>query len=198
MKLSIFGKLIATSTLALALTGCIDVEMDVALTSETTARTTTTQIMSAEFYEMVSMEGEEGSDEEGFCVEGELTENADGSAICVEVQEGPFADFLDADEEQSMTFNQEGPNLVRVTLPMGGVEAEVGAGEEMDEETRAMMASMFEGRTVTLSVSGVEIVETNMEKSADGKSASIVLDFMDIFDGETGIDGDLFALVRTP
>lgn len=195
MNFNIVGKLVAASTLALALTGCIDVKMDIALTSDTTARATTTQIMSAEFYEMVGAAG--ADNEEGFCADGELTENADGTAICVEVQEGPFADFLEG-EEESMTFTQEGPNLVRVLLPMGGIEAEVGAGEEMDEETRAMMASMFEGRSVTLSVSGVEIVETNMEKSADGKSASVVLDFMDIFDGKTGIDGDLFALVRTP
>jgi hypothetical protein len=197
VKLSIFGKLIATSTLALALTGCIDVEMDVALTSETTARTTTTQVMSAEFYEMVSMAGEEGSDEEGFCVEGELTENADGSAICVEIAEGTFEELGQGDED-GMVFTLEGPNLVRVTLPMDGIEAEVGADDELDAETRAMMQSMFEGRTVTLSVSGVEIVETNMEKSADGKSASVVLDFMDIIDGKTGLEGDLFALVRTP
>lgn len=197
MTFNTFGKLIAVSTLALALTGCIDVEVDVALTSDTTARATTTQIMSAEFYEMVSMSDEEDSDEDAFCADGELTETDDGGATCVEVEEGTFEELGQGDDD-GMVFTKEGPNLVRVTLPMDSIEDEVGAGEEMDEETRAMMEAMFEGRTVTLSISGVEIVETNMEKSADGKSASVVIDFMDIFDGKTGLDGDAFALVRTP
>jgi hypothetical protein len=196
MKVQLIGKLVALPVLALTLAGCIDVEMDVALTSDATARVTTTQIISADFYEMVAASAEDG--EEGFCAPENLTETDDGGAICVDVKEGPFAELIEGDEEGGMVFAAEGPNLVRVTLPLDDIEQEMGAGEELDAETRAMMQSMFEGRTITVSVSGLEIVETNMERSADGKSASIVLGFMDIIDGETGLDGDLFALVRTP
>lgn len=198
MKVQIFAKMAAASALALALTGCIDVEMDVALTSDTTARATMTQIVGPEFYEMIAMSAEEnGGDEDAFCADGALTETDDGGAICVDVKEGTFAE-INAGDENGVIFSAEGPNLVRVTLPLNGIEQEVGAGEEMDEESRAMMTAMFEGRTLTLSISGEEIVETNMEKSADGKSAGVVIDFMSIFDGTTGLDGDLYALVRTP
>ncbi|MBF0679573.1 MAG: hypothetical protein IR164_11625 [Devosia sp.] len=200
MKVQLIAKLATVSVMALTLAGCIDVEMEVALSSDATARATTTQIVSAEFYEMVSMSDDEGAEdgEEAFCAEGTITETDDGGAICVEIKEGPFADLAEGDDDNGMVFTAEGPNLVRVTLPMNGIEQEVGAGEEMDEETRAMMTAMFEGRTITLSISGEEILETNMDKSSDGKSATVVLDFMDIFDGKTGLEADLFALVRTP
>lgn len=196
LKLELIGKLVAVPALALALAGCIDVDMDVALTSDTTARVTTTQTIGADFYEMVAAGGADG--EEGFCVPENLTETDDGGAICVDVKEGDFVELLEGEVEGGMVFATEGPNLVRVTLPLEGIEQEVGAGEELDAETRAMMASMFEGHAITISITGTEIVETNMERSDDGKSAVLVLNFMDIINGETGLDGDLFALVRTP
>src|SRR5690554_2408605 len=96
MNVKRFGRIGGILVLAAGLAGCIDVTMDIEVLSETTARTTTTSTMGADFYPMAKagMAAEEGS-EDGSCQEegAVLTENADGSATCVHTTEGTFADL---------------------------------------------------------------------------------------------------------
>lgn len=199
MSLNLFGKLAATILLATGLAGCLDVNIDVAITSPTTAKATMTQVMGADFYAMVKMSDEDaGNPEDAFCAEGDLSENSDGSATCTLVEEGPFADLDLGQDEGGMTFTQAGPGLVRVALPTADMTAELGADEELDEETRQMVQAFFSGHNLTVSVSGAEIVETNMTLSGDGKSASQVIALLDLINGEADLPEELFAVVRAP
>ena len=59
MRLITMGKLTLGLLLAGALAGCLDVKVDVALTSTTTAEATVTQTMGADFYAMVKLNAEE-------------------------------------------------------------------------------------------------------------------------------------------
>jgi hypothetical protein len=199
MHFKLLGQFAATAALATALTGCIDVSVDVAVTSTETARATMTQTMGADFYAMVKMSAESGeSEEDGFCDEGTLTENADGGATCVMTEEGAFADLDLGQDEGGMTFTAAGPGLVRVALPTADMKAELGADEEMDAETKAMAEAFFTDRTLSVSVSGAEVVETNMTLSSDRKSASQAIPMLDLINGTVELPEELFAVVRAP
>lgn len=199
MSVKFLGKLAATGLLAAGLAGCIDVNIEVAITSPTTAKATMTQVMGADIYAMVKMSAESGdSGEDGFCAEGTLTENSDGSATCTIVEEGPFADLDLGQDEGGMTFTAAGPGLVRVALPTADMQAELGTDDDMDEETRQMVEAFFEGRSMTIAISGAEVVETNMTLSADRTRAEQVIDMLDLINGAANLPAELFAVVRAP
>ena len=199
MSVKFLGKLAATALLAAGLSGCIDVNIEVAITSATTAKATMTQVMGADVYAMVKMGAEgEGASEDSFCAEGDLVENADGSATCTIIEEGVFADLDLGQDEGGMTFTEAGPGLVRVALPTADMQAELGAEDEMDEETRQMVEAFFEGRTMTIAISGAEIVESNMTISGDKTKAEQVIDMLALINGAADLPAELFAVVRAP
>jgi hypothetical protein len=199
MSVKLLGKLAATALLAAGLVGCIDVNIEVAITSPTTAKATMTQVMGADVYAMVKMSAEgEASSEDSFCAEGELTENADGSATCTIIEEGEFSALDLGQEDGGMTFTEVSPGVIRVALPTADMQAELGAEDDMDEETRQMVEAFFEGRTMTIAISGAEIVETNMTVAADGKSAEQVIPLLDLINGAADLPDEIFAVVRAP
>jgi hypothetical protein len=199
MSVKPFGKLAAAALLAAGLSGCIDVNIDVAITSPSTAQATMTQVMSADIYSMVKMSAESGQEQDdSFCAEGELTENSDGSATCIITEEGNFADLDLGQDDGGMTFTEAGPGLVRVALPTADMQAELGAEDDMDEQTRQMVEAFFEGRTMTIGISGAEITETNMTLSADGTRAEQIIDMLDLINGDADLPDELFAVVRAP
>src|SRR5690606_29267635 len=126
------------------------------------------------------------------------TENDDGSAICTIVEEGEFADLDLGQDEGGMTFAPAGPGLIRVALPTADMQAELGAEEQMDEETRQMVEAFFAGRTMTITLSGAEITDTNMTRSADGRRAEQVIPLLDLINGSAGLPEELYAVVRAP
>ena len=205
MKLKTLGKLAAMLVLGAALTGCIDADVDVKLTSATTAKATMTQVMGADFYSMVKMSAEQAAadtnannDEDQFCAKGELTENKDGTATCVIVEEGKFADLTMGSKDETVVFTPAGPGLVRVSLPTADMKSEIGADDAMDEETKKMVEAFFTGHGVTVRFSGVEVTETNMTLSADKTSAEQKIPFLDLINGTAELPDELYAVVRVP
>lgn len=199
MSLNLFGKLAGTALLAGSLTACIDVDIDVAITSATTARATMTQTMGADFYAMVKM-GEESSESsaDSFCAEGTISENADGSATCVMIEEGPFADLDLGQDEGGISFTEAGPGLVRVALPTADMKTELGVEESMDAETKQMVEAFFTGRNIIVSIGGAEVIETNMTLAGDKKSASQIIPMLDLINGTLALPDEIFAVVRAP
>src|SRR5690554_2368413 len=201
MSIASITKFAAVILLGTALTGCLDAEVDVALTSDATARITMTQVMGAEFYSMLKLSNEEaeaGEGEDEFCAEGELTEAEDGSATCIIVEEGPFADLAMDDAEQALTFTPAGPGLVRIALPTAEMRAEMGVDDELDAETRQMVEAFFTGHAVTVRFSGAEITDTNMTLAADRRSAEQVIPFLDLINSTLELPDELYAVVRAP
>lgn len=198
MSVHIFGKLAGIAALALGLSACVDVNIDVALTSTTTARATMTQTMSPDLYAMAKSARETEGGEVDFCAEGTLTENSDGSATCTIAEEGPFADLDLGQDEDGITFADAGAGLVRISLPTATLTSELGADGGMDEETRQMALAFFEGHDITVSFSGLEITDTNMTRSADGKSASQAISLSELVEGTLELPPELYAVVRAP
>lgn len=198
MDLKIIAKLGAMLVLGASLTGCIDGTVDVEVTSETTARATLTQVMGADFYAMFKMNTAEGDAASGeFCSEGTLVENPDGSATCTLVEEGTFEDLKALEgEDNALSFTSAGPGLVRVSLPTGELKGDLGTGDDFDAETKQMVEAFFAGHTLTIRISGAEITDTNMDISADKKSAETELPFLDIINGTADLPEELYAVVR--
>ena len=209
MTVQFIGKLAGVLALTVGLAGCIDATVEIEVQSETNAKATMTQVMGADIYSMVKMgaaqategaeatESSESSDD--FCAGGDLTEGSDGSATCIMTSEGAFADlnFGEGQDNETAVFTSAGAGLVRVAFPTEDMKGELGAGDEaMDEETKAMMQSFFEGHAVTLKVLGGEIVESNMTIAGDKQSAEIVIPFLDLINGTAELPAELFAVVK--
>lgn len=198
MGFATIGKLAAAMMLGLSLTGCIDATIDVELTSETTAKATLTQVMGADFYGMIKMSAEDSEEATSdFCAEGDLVENDDGSATCTLVQEGTFAELAEMEgEDNALFFTSAGPSLVRVALPTAEMMGELGTGDDLDPETKAMVEAFFTGHTITIRVSGAEVTQTNMDLSKDKTSAETKLPFLDLINGTADLPDEFFAVVR--
>lgn len=201
MNLNCFGKIAGVVVLSLGLTACIDAKVDVEVTSQTTAKATMTQVMASEFYAMIKADqakaDADASSDDSFCVDGTLSENDDGSATCVMVEEGPFATLTLGEKESAVIFTPDGADRVRVSLPTADMKSEIGADDSMDEETRQMVEAFFSGHSVTVRFAGLEVVDTNMELSADKTSAETVIPFLDLINGTTDLPDELYAVVRT-
>lgn len=200
MNFKIIGQLAGAVVLSAGLAGCMDVTMDVEVVSETNGKATTTMTMGADFYAMAKAGmASEGADSDGFCKEegAVLTENADGSATCTMVSEGTFAELKVGEGDDGAKFEVVGPGLVKASFSTAEMSGELGGDEAMDEESKAMMQAFFEGHSVTIRISGKEIVDTNMTLAADKKSAEQVIPFLDLINGTADLPPELYATVKT-
>ena len=190
-----FSKLGGAALITLGLAACVDISMDIEISSETEATATVITAMSSDIYAMISAQAEEGDD---FCDDGELVETGP-SVECIVVRSGPFDELELGDEEgEGPIIEAIGNRQVRVTFPVGELVDQVseGTGVGDDPEMAALFAQMFEGAQITLSVSGGPIVSSNMEIADDGQSALIEIPLTDILTGQTELTEDLFAVVQ--
>lgn len=197
MNFTLFGKVAGAVALSLALSGCIDVTMEVAVQSDTEGKATMTSTMGKDFYAMVKASGESDTSGEGFCEETDsvLTENEDGSATCVQVSEGVFSE-LEVGEGEGATFEVISPGVVRVAFKTENMASEV-QDDSQDEETKAMMAAFFDGHFITMRISGKRVTDTNMTLAADGASAETKIPFLDLINGSAEMPAEFFAVVDT-
>lgn len=201
MKFGNLARVAGIVVLAAGLSGCMDVDMNVEVLSESTARATTKMTMDRAIYEMSQMQDEQDSSG-GFCEEegGEITLRED-EVDCLTVVEGDFETVLeqgaDSDEPQP-TITAIGNGQVRVTFPTAGLKEEItaGTGGEEEEQMMQMMQSMFAGHAIQLSVSGGEIVDTNMERADDGQSASLTVPFEALLAGTVELPDESYAVVQ--
>lgn len=195
MALNMLGKLAAMAGLVLMLAGCVDIELDVALTSPETGRISLTQTMGADFYAMLKMDAPPKDGK--FCPQGEFSETDDGGAVCTITQQGRFAQLDLGEYETPVHFRSAGLGLVRISVPTAPIRAELDMGEDMDQQTRQMLDGILAKRAVTLRFSGLAIAETNMELTPDG-AAEIVIPFSDLLDPKVRLPVEYYAVVRAP
>jgi hypothetical protein len=174
-----------------ALAGCVDVNMDMKIVDEENGIVVTEFSMDREFYDMSQKQG--GGT---FCEDDGVFEITDTVASCTTTKEGTFAELLEeAEGEPAPTITSVGPGLVRVAYPTASLAEEM-KEDESDAESMAMMVEFFEGHTITLSVSGGEITDTNMVISKDGQSASLVIPFLDMIMGKADLPAESYAVVK--
>ena len=213
MRLQFFGRLAGVLALSAGLAGCIDVDAEVDVLSESTARTTMTMEITSEASkgletfiagmatqmgatpeQMMEAMGGQSLSLEDNCEDGVGSATPDGGSKCVVTTEGTF-DELNADGE-GPTIEALGGGRVKVTLPIEELKQageESGAEQMPDEE---IFTQLFENHFITIRVRGHEIVESNMTVAGDKKSAEYKIPSLELMQGKLELDEDLYAIVR--
>lgn len=196
MMISTLTRLAGASGLALMLTACMDVSMTVDIQSEAEAEATMVTAMKRDMYDLMMAQSTE--DEDDFCADGKLAEKPDVME-CTVIESGPFSELqFDSEDGESPSIEAIGGGQVRVSFPTGdlaeSLAEDTGAAE--DVQIQAMIASMFEGHAITMTVMGGPIVDTNMQIAADGMSASFEIPFVDLFGSDLDLPAELYAVVQ--
>lgn len=190
----------AALLLLVGLTGCVDVEVHIALTGPTTARATTVQTMNADLYTLVAMNRARPTDDPrrqvDFCSDQVLVETVDGGATCTLVEGGDFARLTLGHDAPLLTFTPAGPNLVRIALPLAALRAQFVL--PVDAQRRAVETAMVGRHALTLRFAGLAVLDTNMALTADGKAAEQVIRLTDLLDASSALPSEYFAIVRSP
>lgn len=200
MKLTILGRVLGVVALTATLAGCVDITSEIDILSETTGKATTEITIGPEFYPMIKQMAAAAPKDnpDGFCVKPDdvLTENADGSATCVSVEEGDFSALNNAEgPSEDASFTVVSPGVVRAAFKTEDMSGQITEGQ--DEQTAAMMKTYLEGHSVTIRIKGKKITDTNMTLAADGKSAELVIPFLDLINGTTKLPPEIYAVVDT-
>jgi hypothetical protein len=199
MKFSLIGRIAGVLALTAGLAACVDMTQEIQITSETTAKATMTMTMGADIYAMMkSANTAEAKPDDKFCAkDGEqLTENSDGSATCVAVSEGSFADLKFDEGDSKPTFTVVSPGVVRASFPTKDMAGSLGK-DNSDPQTAAMMKQMFDNHFVTIRITGKSIGDTNLTLNADKTAAEIKIPFLDLINGTAKLPDELYAVVQT-
>jgi len=188
------GRFVGALIVSVGLTGCAEVSMEVHVLGEDSIRATTVKSMNRDVYDVSQIQNETG-----FCDDGQI-ELTDIAAICTVVMEGDFASLSipspDGSPQPSVVLIDA--NLVRVTFPTADLENDFGASTGSLDEQEKQIIAMFAGRSITLTVTGGEIVETNMTLAKDKQSASLEISLTALFAGETDLPTESFATIKLP
>jgi hypothetical protein len=175
---------------ALALSGCIDLEMNAEIVGANQARVTGYMQVQRGLLEMM------GGPEE-FCKadEGGTLELTDTHARCNMLIEGTFDEVFAAEEGPQPTIEDLGDGTVRVSFPIAAATADA-AEMRADPQMAAMMRPMLEGHQFVIRILGAKIVSTNGELAADGQSASFTLPLVSLLDANATYPETFEAVVR--
>ena len=209
MNFKILGRLAGVLAVTAGLAGCMDVDAEIEVLSATTGKATTSMTIGADFYPMIKQMSEavgEGVNSGPFCAKDgeELTENDDGSATCVTTKEGDLATITTGDDggpSEDASFTEVSPGVIRVAFKTSEMKSQVaegaGGGSAEDAQAMAMIKPYFEGHTISITIKGKKITETNMTASDDGTSATTEIPFNDLLDGKATVPDELYAIVDT-
>lgn len=184
LKVAAFGA-------ALALSGCIDLDMNTEILGADQARVSGHMQVQRGMLDMMG-----GA--ESFCPEDEggTIELTETHARCNVLMEGTFAEVFEAsDEGPAPTVEDLGDGTVRVSFPVGAATADA-AEMRSDPQMVAMMRPMLEGHTFTLRISGTEVISTNGETSADGRSAIFTFPLVQVLDEGVEFPETFEAVIR--
>lgn len=192
MSLSLATRAVGTLFMAGALSACVDLSINLDVVDANNGVGTTTIAMDRQFYDM-SQQNSGG----GFCEDdGELT-LTETTATCVTTQSGTFDELFAGSDpsEPTPSIATLDNGQVKVTFPTGSlVEQASEAGS--DPETLAQMASYFENHFFSISVSGGQVVDTNMNIAEDGQSASLTVPILDMIKGEVDLPDEAYAVLQ--
>lgn len=198
MKISGLTKLCLGFGVALSLSACMDVGVDVEILSDTEATATLVTSLDRDMYEVMASQNETLPEEERFCFGGEIIDEGD-TIDCVVTQTGAFADLKFGEEDISVTITPLGNGQVRVSLPMEQVAEKVegdGSDTAEDIEMKAMMTSMFEGKFFSIAFHGGKVIDTNMLIDEEEGFAYFAIEFSELFAGDADLPIELYAVIQ--
>lgn len=184
----------------LALSGCVDVKLDVAVEDGDRVKGTMVQVMDADTYAMFKADTGGRRSGRDFCTEAGavLMPTEDGGATCTIVRGGTWSDlsFNGDHHQETVSIARDGEGLVRVAFPVNEMVNALANRKELDEQARSMLVAMFQGHTLTLTVNGATIVATNMDLQPGARSAEKKVDFLDLLNGAATLPREYYAVVK--
>jgi len=177
--------------LALPLAACFDAELSLDFPGEDRAEATMVMIASPDFYALATSTGE------AFC-EGEESMREDGRHLCTETKGGTIDEVMnDPDVGTGLVIERRDGGLLYVAIDLGDLTDDIAPAEEDGgDEMIAMMREAFEGHSITLNISGAEIIETNGTVSADGTTATYGIPLAIALDGGGDLPETFNVLLR--
>lgn len=176
---------------ALAVSGCIDVDLTTTITGADTARIDGVMEVQTEILNMMGGAESFCNAEEG----GTLVIN-ETSAQCNMLIEGTFAEVFKGDPGEPVpTATDLGDGTVRVEFPLGSMTADA-AEMRNDPQAAQMMGPMLAGHTFTVRIAGTEIISTNGTIGDNGASASFTFPLIEILNPDFVIPNVFEAVVR--
>lgn len=182
---------IASLALVIPLAACFDADLSVDFTGDDQAVATMTMVATPEFYQMAT------SSDDPFC-EGEESVNEDGDHVCTETVTGTIDEIANnPDVGEGMTIERRDGGLIYVAFDLSDLTEDIAPPEEEGgEEMINMMKAAFEGHSITLNVSGDEIIESNGTISEDGTTASYEIPLTLTLEGNADLPDTFNALLR--
>ena len=174
--------------LVTALSACVDANINLEVVDATHGVGTTTIAMDRTFYD----KNPKSSD---FCRKGELSVT-ESTATCVTTNSGTYEElFTSSDpQEPTPTVTTLENGMIRVVFPLGSL-AEQAALAGQDPQTLDMLNQFFADHVMSVSVSGGQVTDSNMEIAEDGQSASLSVPFLDMVKGEVDVPEEAYAVI---
>ena len=176
---------------ALAVSGCVDVDLTTTITGADQASVTGNMTIQRQMLEMMG-----GTD--AFCSadDGGTLVMTDTEARCDLAVSGTFAEVFEKNpEEPHPVATDLGDGTVRVTFPLSEMTAE---SEQMraDPQVAQMMRPMLEGHVFTIRVAGAEIVSSTGTINDARTEASWTFNLIDILDADVQMPDTFETVVR--
>ena len=176
---------------ALSLSACLSIDANVDIAEDGGVRSEMVLTVSQDMYELINVDGGQN-----FCIEdGEVLSQSDRGYSCATTRSADVADLT----EGRFQFDIDPSNSDAATTPLIVTETELGVLEiiidltpmmeddpqqaelqspEMKEIIKAAMA----GHAMTYRFTGMEVLETTGQISADGRTASLTVPMADFID----------------
>ena len=164
---------------ALALSGCVDVELEATALVPDQVRVNGAMTIAREMMDMMGGPTE-------FCdpAEGSTLVLTETQARCEMLVEGTTAEvFTQQGDDPAPSMTDLGDGTVRIAFPLGDMTADT-AEIRNDPQARAMFLPMMTGHQVELRIRGAEIVSTNGTISQDGTIASYAFQLEQLLDAD--------------
>ncbi len=189
--------------LLVPLSACFDADLDFVVHDDETATMSAHMLLGPEMYGMIAQSGQDP------CEEGVGTTNADGTFSC-RVEETDTIDNLIAEIENGQKNAAQGgvnPNqgvslermegpFVRLVFDLAELK-KVAAESGADPSMMGMLQQAFQGHRIHMTITGKDIVETNGQLSADGRTAEITIPLRALIEPDASLPDQFVTVVRT-
>ncbi|GHE97022.1 hypothetical protein GCM10016455_16830 [Aliiroseovarius zhejiangensis] len=189
--------------LLVPLSACFDADLDFVVHDDETATMSAHMLLGPEMYGMIAQSGQDP------CEEGVGTTNADGTFSC-RVEETDTIDNLIAEIENGQKNAAQGgvnPNqgvslermegpFVRLVFDLAELK-KVAAESGADPSMMGMLQQSFQGHRIHMTITGKDIVETNGQLSADGRTAEITIPLRALIEPDASLPDQFVTVVRT-
>lgn len=176
------------------LMGCVQAEIDIEILSAQEGRTTTTIRLPRNVWDVIA---KSGGHESRFCDFGKLELN-ETEAVCKFVEQGAIADLSIGQPffDNPVSVTTRDGETFRISVP---VKCMMGiAPDEFRDDNpnkQAIVTELFKDSSLSIKISGTEIIDTSMNLSTDQMSARLTMSVVEIMLESRDLPEEFFVII---